>query len=64
MNDMKLAFVQKESVYDHLRPRRNLLAVCAGICPQGRHHMPAKRKPPVINQEAHEICVKKRRLSG
>jgi len=35
MNDMKFAFVQESFVYDYLRPRRNLLASCAGICRKG-----------------------------
>jgi hypothetical protein len=63
MNDMNLAFVQKESVYDHLRPRRNLLATCVGFCLQASH-AGKKERLPFLNQEAHKICVKKRRLTG
>jgi hypothetical protein len=62
INDMNLAFVQESYVYDYLRPRRNLLAACVEFTLW--HHMPAKGKPPVLNQEAQKTCVKKRRLSG
>src|SRR5512133_2052997 len=36
-NDDHLGFVQEGSVYYYLRPRRNLLASCAGICRQASH---------------------------
>jgi len=37
MDDMKLAFVEESFVYDYLRPRRNLLATCAGFAEQASH---------------------------